>query len=110
MIPERYRRIAETFYRPADCMLDFSEKSLTEAFERETFGANHDMSKNGYAFGKKAFDITVAAWREDIADGLFTKYEYLKDYEEDSFEYEFIWNVIKDFPVGTFFAYKTCSF
>lgn len=104
-VSENYRKVAETFYRPADSTLDFSEKALQEAFEKETFGIRHDMSKNGWAFGKKAFDITVASWKEDLADGLFCKYDYLRDYKEDSFEYEFIWNVIRHFPAARFFGY-----
>ncbi|WEM34425.1 hypothetical protein [Xanthomonas phage X1] len=104
-IPENYRRVAESFYRPHGCTLDFSQKALLQAFEKETYGVDHDMSKNGWAFGKKAFDITVASWREDLAEGLFCKYDYLRDYEEDSFEYDFIWNVIKNFSSARLFTY-----
>ena len=103
-VPTRYRRIAETFYRVSGSDLDYSERALFEAFERETFGSNHDMSRNGFAFGKKAFDITVASWKEDLADGLFCKWDYLKQYEEESFERDFVWHIIEHFPVKPLFA------
>jgi hypothetical protein len=106
VISDKYRKIAETFFRPVGCTLDFSERALIQAFERETLGAKHDMSKNGYAFGKKAFDIAVAGWKEDLADGLFCKWDFVKDYEPDSFEYEFIWEIIKDFSSAPLFGYK----
>lgn len=103
-VPARYRRIAQSFFNVGVPGFDFSEDALVQAFERETYGTQHDMSRNGFAFGKKSFDITVAAWKEDLASGLFCKDEFLRDFEEGSFEHEFLWNIIKDFRVAPLFG------
>lgn len=105
-VPQKYERVARLFQRfVRDAAFGFTDEHLLEAFEVETLGIKHDITNNGFVFGKKAFDITVAAWKEDLLDGLICKYELLEDYEEGSFEREFIWNIIKDFPVGPLFGY-----
>jgi len=58
---------------------DFSIDALKSQYDRETFGGSKpDPKINGYTYGKSIFDITMAAVEEDLATGLFCKYELLQ--------------------------------
>lgn len=102
----RYHQVAQFYARGLeDSGFDFSEQAMLEMFEAETYGTKHDLRHNGYSFGKKAMDITLAAWREDLLLGNITKYELWSEYEEYSFEREFVQELIKHWPVSPFFGY-----
>jgi hypothetical protein len=58
---------------------DFSEASMREMYAWESTGRGGvDKQINGFAYGKWVRDVTVAMWREDIENGDFTKYEFLR--------------------------------
>lgn len=65
--------------------LDFSEHSKIEMYKFESTGKGNiqlDMfanSINGYAYGKKMLNITVAMWKEDIRNRLLFIGELYKD-------------------------------
>ena len=103
----KFRSVADRFYRDALSSLDYSEQALIDAYRKETYGEQCDERNNGWIFGKKAFDITVAAWREDLETGLTCKAEYLQDYEEDSIEYKFIENVLAGVIPAPFFGWTS---
>lgn len=70
--------------------LKFSAYELEEQYYFETYGKAKykesygkdcpDIRENGYTYGKSLFDITMSAIYQDLADGLFCKYDYLTDY------------------------------
>jgi hypothetical protein len=65
--------------------LDFSEKSAQEMYEFESTGKGDislnmfSNSFNGYAYGKKMLNLTVAMWKEDIENGLLFKFTLYDD-------------------------------
>ncbi len=59
--------------------LDFSEKSLVEMFNSESYGTPVDQKKNGFYVGKQWLNVSVAMWLEDIAKGHLPKYELYSD-------------------------------
>lgn len=102
----RYRQVAAFYTRGLENSgFDFSEQAMLDMYEAETYGAPHDLKSNGYAFGKKSMDITLAAWREDLLLGNTTKYELWSEYDENSFERQFVQELIKNWPVAPFFGY-----
>jgi hypothetical protein len=68
-------RVAEIYKRFAKqhAGADLSDSAAEEMYLHESAGKPlRDPMTNGYAIGKKWMDVTVAAWREDIAQmGLF---------------------------------------
>ena len=81
-----YRKIAR------DSEIDtlrYGAKELSEQYYFETFGRvkykerygkyGPDITKNGYTYGKSLFNITMTAIHEDLANGTFCKYDFLKD-------------------------------
>lgn len=79
----RWRRHAEVyrFFAEDVCPklpgLDFSEQAAREAFDAESNGARHDLTRNGFAIGKQWANVQVAEWKHGIADGLFLPDEFL---------------------------------
>lgn len=103
---DKFREIAQFYAKFAKYSnLDFSEQALQNAYEAETYGTEHDLSTNGYAFGKKSLNITITAWKEDLEVGLITKHDLITDYEEGSFAREYVYNAIQGMTPGTFFGW-----
>lgn len=59
-------------------VLDFSEQSLLQLYNHESYGGPVD-SNNGYAHGKKWLNVHVSMWREDIEAGILWKHELYED-------------------------------
>lgn len=65
--------------------LDFSANAAKEMFEFESTGKGNLESSifsnkvNGYYYGKKMLNITVAMWKEDITKGLLFIVELYQD-------------------------------
>lgn len=57
---------------------DFSDDSLIELFNHESYGTPISES-NGYALGKKWLNVNVSMWKEDIEKGLLNKTELYAD-------------------------------
>lgn len=96
-------RISPKYMKIADCYLyfakdflqnsDTSHDALTDMYSFETFGKprikysqlqNNGMF-NGYAIGKHWMDVTLAMWKEDVANGHLIKNEILSDQEIPEF-------------------------
>ena len=102
----KYEEIAKfyaSFVRGSS--FDFSDDAMHEAYEVETHGMKWDVRNNGYVFGKKLMDVTLAAWKEDIQDGLMTKFDILREYERGTFAREFVESYLAKIIPGTFFPY-----
>jgi hypothetical protein len=94
-ISKSWLRMAEIYkifgQDPFMTKLDFSEQAKQEMYEFESTGKGNislDMfsnSFNGYAYGKKMLNITVAMWKEDIEKGLlFLKELYYPSLPNDA--------------------------
>lgn len=46
--------------------LDWSDKSLNELYLFESNGSGEVKPDNGYYYGKKMLNVTVAMWKEDL--------------------------------------------
>lgn len=57
---------------------DFSDESLIELFNSESYGTEV-KSNNGFYVGKKWLNVTVKMWKEDIEAGLLYKHELYAD-------------------------------
>ena len=92
--------------------LKFTAYELEEQYYFETYGKVKykerygkdcpNIQENGYTYGKSLFDITMTSIYQDLADGLFCKYDYLTDYSLPVI----IRKNIKRANAGTFFAYR----
>lgn len=71
---EVYKIFAEDY--KAFC--DFSDESLIELFNSESYGTDVKPN-NGFYVGKKWLNVTVKMWKEDIESGLLFKYELYSD-------------------------------
>jgi len=60
-------------------VLDFSDKSMIELYNYESYGGNPCSQKNGYMHGKKWLNLNVSMWKEDIEAGNLFKYELYED-------------------------------
>jgi hypothetical protein len=60
-------------------ILDYSEESLLELYQSESYGDVDCKSNNGFYIGKKMLNVTVAMWKEDIKLGYLFKYELYDD-------------------------------
>ncbi len=68
------------FSRQWDHMLDYSEDSLLEMYEYESFGTPiKDHQRNGYFIGKQWMDVNVSMWKEDIQKGILFRCELYND-------------------------------
>jgi hypothetical protein len=72
---DAYRRFAEADGFPGD----FSDSALQELYVHESTGRGTVSERNGFAYGKRSADITISAWREDIAAGLLAAEELHAD-------------------------------
>lgn len=105
-VTDKFREMAEFYAKFAVYSnMDFSDEALRQAFEAETYGIKHDLKNNGFAFGKKSMNITIAAWKQDLQDGLITKFELMENYPEESFAREVVQSAIENMEQGTFFPY-----
>ena len=77
---KRWRRMAGLYRRFAKDypQADFGEAAAVEMFVHESRGGPVSAG-NGFALGKKWLAVTVAAWREDIRDGLLSPKELRDD-------------------------------
>ena len=71
---ELYRVFAEDWKH----VLDFSDESLLELYNYESYGGRID-AKNGFAVGKKYLNLHVTEWREEIKQGMLFKHELYND-------------------------------
>ena len=60
-----------------DC-LDFSDESLVELYNYESYGGTISP-KNGFAVGKKWLNLNVSMWKKDITQGFLLKRELYED-------------------------------
>lgn len=84
---KKWRRMADIYRRFAAEWpdSDFSCEAAVAMFRHESFGEPMPDSErlNGFSLGQKWMCATVAAWKQDIADGLLTVPELLRaGYEE----------------------------
>ena len=66
------------FSRHWEHVLDFSDGSLIELFNHESYGTPCS-SKNGFLVGKQHLNVNVTMWKEDIEKGLLFKSELYSD-------------------------------
>jgi len=59
--------------------LDYSEESLIELYEQESFGKGTCKPNNGYDVGKKWLNVNVSMWKEDLERGYLFKWELYED-------------------------------
>jgi len=59
--------------------LDFSDESLIDMFNSESFGTHVDKNKNGFYVGKQWLNVTVAMWKEDQSKGHLVLSELYED-------------------------------
>lgn len=105
-VTPKYEEMAKFYARFAKGSdFDFSDNAMHEAFEVETYGRKWDVSNNGYVYGKKMMDVTLASWKQDVEDGLMTKFDILSDYEPETFAFEFVENFLSKVISGRFFPY-----
>lgn len=48
--------------------LDFSDEAAQEAFDAESKGAKHNLSRNGFAVGKQWANVQVAEWKAGLRE------------------------------------------
>lgn len=73
-----------------DC-LDFSDESLIELYNQESYGGRVDP-KNGFYHGKKWLNVTVKMWLEDIEKGYLFKQEL---YEDENYPHWWLDSIFK---------------
>jgi hypothetical protein len=76
-----------------DC-LDYSDESLLELYNYESYGGNKPKSINGFSHGKKWLNLHVAMWKEDLQKGILFKQEL---YEDPKFPHWWLDSVFKDY-------------
>jgi hypothetical protein len=59
--------------------LDFSDSSLIEMYNSESYGEPIDERKNGFYVGKHWMDVTISMWKEDRASGHLVLSELYND-------------------------------
>jgi hypothetical protein len=70
--------IYRLFSKSWEQCLDYSEESLIEMYQSESYGTPV-KSTNGFLVGKRWLSVNVAMWKEDIELGLFRKSELYND-------------------------------
>ena len=83
---ECYMYCMESMRHHSDCY-DFSDEAASTMFSYESTGCpvlryNERNGKglyNGFAVGKHWMDVLLADWKDDIRNGLLSKYEILSD-------------------------------
>ena len=72
--------VYKVFSRQWEHTLDYSEDSLVEMFNHESYGAPiSDINRNGYYVGKQWLNVHVQMWKEDILKGYLFKQELYED-------------------------------
>lgn len=83
---KKWLRMAELYKRFAwSCeTTDWSEDAKMAMYRHESLGEPLPETNkiNGYVLGKKAMDITVAMWKEDIEQYLLSVKELQEEYPE----------------------------
>ena len=51
--------------------LDWSDDALYDLYTFESTGKGSIKPNNGYAYGKRTIDITIAMWKEDLNKTLW---------------------------------------
>ena len=77
----KFKEISKIYYQ-FGCKwdgLDFSEKSLIEMYNNESYGSSLNKTKNGYYIGKMWMGVTISMWKEDIKKGYLGKKELYDD-------------------------------
>lgn len=101
-VSNKFKRMAALYKIFAESLsqrLDFSDDSLLELYNFESFGGSIS-SNNGFAFGKQYLNLQVTMWREDLIAGNLTKAEL---YEDDRFPHEWLDRVLKTLWYGETF-------
>lgn len=87
-VSKRWKKISGIYrlFCPQQDNLDFSNKAELEAYLFESRGLGNLEEKifvegkiNGYLYGKKMMDITIAMWKEDLPKGLIFLSELYQD-------------------------------
>jgi len=72
--------IYKVFSKDWKDILDYSDKSLVDMFNYETYGYEiTNKFKNGYYVGKQYLNVQVEMWKEDIYKGILKKKELYSD-------------------------------
>lgn len=66
------------FAKDWEHLCDFSDQAMVDMFNSESYGIKC-QSNNGFLLGKKWLNVTVAAWKEDIAEGNLFLFELYED-------------------------------
>jgi len=82
-----YRQFAEGWDN-----LDFSDESLIEMFNSESYGAPVNQKSNGYYVGKHWLNVNVAMWKEDRDKGHLVISEL---YDDPRFPHDWLDRVLK---------------
>jgi hypothetical protein len=70
--------VYRVFAKDWEHLCDFSDQALVDLFNSESYGSPISRD-NGFLLGKKWLNVTVAMWKEDIAQGLLFKHELYQD-------------------------------
>lgn len=79
------------FSRHWEHVLDFSDDSLIELYNSESYGG-YVSKKNGFGVGKTYLNVHVKMWKEDIEKGLLRKQEL---YEDELFPHWWLDSIFK---------------
>jgi hypothetical protein len=95
-ISKKFKRMSELYKVFSsdwkDC-LDYSDESLLELYNYESYGGEKPKSNNGYSHGKKWLNLHVEMWKEDIESGLLFKKEL---YEDEKFPHWWLDSIFKE--------------
>ncbi len=83
--------IYRIFSRDYEHFCDFSDDSLIELFNSESYGTRVSPT-NGFFVGKKMLNVTVKMWTEDLKSGILFKKEL---YEDGTFPHWWLDSVLK---------------
>ncbi len=84
--------IYRIFSKDWEHLHDFSDQSMIELFNHESYGLPISP-KNGFALGKKWLNVHVKMWIEDIEGGLLFKKEL---YEDPKFPHWWLDSIFKN--------------
>ena len=71
---ELYKQFAESWTG-----LDYSDQSLLDMYNAESYGTPLDERLNGFYVGKQWMGVTVSMWKEDHANGHLSYSELYRD-------------------------------
>lgn len=74
--------------------LTFTDDMLVELYTYESTGKGSLSESNGYAMGKRNIDIAVAAWTDDLNNGMLFLHEL---YEDENLPHWFLDKVLSQF-------------